>query len=235
MIGKLGYVPPEARHDDPDDFDIDRLTAQDRSKFKARRRARKASPLVKTAIIGCVVLVVAAIGVGIWWLTDDETPESTSELAYQALTAPCDPLDVTALSDLSTDVAPMVEDVREIGSKTEHRCAVRVGTEPGTGADVEVMTTVFGLDAGARNEFEHVQGKLSEQEGYAELSGVGEGTFVVSHPWSDDTGTADYSLHAWDGNAYLYARVVVYTEISEDAIAQHAAAIAQTYFDNWRE
>lgn len=234
MIGKLGYVPPEARHDSTDDFDIDRLSSQDRSKFKARRRARKTSPLVKTAGIAGLVLVVAAVGMGIWWLTGDDEPETESALTYQALDAPCAPLDVASLSDLSTEVTPMIEDVNEIGSKTEQRCAAQVGTEPGTGADVEVTSTVFGLDAGARNEFEHVQGKLSEQEGYAEVSGVGEDAFVVSHPWSDDTGTADYSLHSWDGNAYLYTRVVVYTEVDEEDIAQRTSAIAQTYFDNWR-
>lgn len=234
VIGKLGYVPPEARQDAPDKFDVDRMSPQDRAKFKTRRRARKTSPLVRIAVIAGLVLVVGAVGVGIWSLTGGEEAEPESELAYQALSAPCDPLDVGSLEDLSTEVTPMIEDISEIGSKTEQRCAIQVGNEPGSGADVEVTTTVFGLNAGARNEYEHVQGKLADTDGYAEISGVGEATFVVSRPWSDDTGTADYSLHAWDGNAYLYARVVLYTEISEDEIADRAATIAGTYFDNWR-
>ncbi|MFD0560405.1 hypothetical protein FB566_3944 [Stackebrandtia endophytica] len=233
VIGKLGYVPPEARAQ-ADDFGSDRVTPEDRAKFRARKRAKKASPLAKTAGILAVVLVVGLIGGGIWWLSGDDEPTEEGGLTYAVIDAPCDPLDTAALDDLSTEVSPMAENSREVGSKTEQKCAVRVGTEPGTGADVELTSIVFSRDAGARNEFQHVQSQSAELDNYSKLSGVGEDAFVITRPWNDETGTADYSLHLWDGNAYLYTRVVVYTEISDEAIAEKTAAVAQAYLDNWK-
>lgn|GEM_PF-3704474 len=233
VIGKLGYVPPEARAGD-DNFGSDRDTPEDRAKFRARKRAKKASPLAKTLGILSVVLVVGVIAGGIWWLSGDEAPEEEEGLTYAAIDAPCEPLDTAALDDLSTEVSPMAEDVRQVGSKTEQKCAVRVGTEPGTGADVELTSVVFTRDAGARNEFQHVQSQSAELENYSEVSGVGEDAFVISRSWNGDTGTADYSLHLWSDNTYLYTRVVVYTEISDEAIAEKTAAVAQAYLDNWK-
>ncbi|GAA4923329.1 hypothetical protein LX16_5125 [Stackebrandtia albiflava] len=235
-ISRLGYVPPEVRGNGPADFDADRVSAEDRVRFRARRRAKKTSPLVKTLVIVGVVLVVGLVGTGVWWLSSGEETADDSGLAYEALEQPCAPLDTSVMSDLSGDVQPLAEESDTIGSKTEQVCAVRIGTEPGTGADVEVSTVVFTRDAGARNEFEHVAGKAEEADPdtFATLDGIGEAAFVVSRPWSEDTGTADYSLHLYDGNAYLYARIVVYSEMSETEIADRAAAVARGYLDNWR-
>lgn len=242
LIGKLGYVPPEVRDDQGDRFNLDRLHADDGTKVRARKRARKASPLAKLGVIGSAVLVVALIAGGIWWLSGGDDPQNQSGLAYEAIQDPCEPLDTSALDDISSgeDNGPPVTESKKIGSKTEQRCAVSLGAEAGTGVDVEVSSVVFARDAGARNEFNNLaedsQEQSNENRVYSEVSGIGDGAFTIARPWAEDTGSADFSLHVYDGNAYMHVRVTIYSgsEITEEDVSARTTKIAEAYLTNWR-
>jgi len=243
MIGKLGFVPPEARSMNPEDdrFNLDRLH-DNNTKVRARKRAKKASPLAKVGGVVAVVAVVALLGGGVWWLTSGEDPADESGLAYEVLDAPCDALDTTPLEDLSagSNELPPLEESREIGSKTEQKCAISLSAEAGTGVDVEVSSTVFSRDAGAKNEFrdaaEEAEEAATDTRVYAEVDGPGTDAFTVARTWQTDTGSADFSLYLYDANAYLHVRVTIYSvdEVSDSEVAAHATEVATTYLDNWR-
>ena len=241
MIGKLGFMPREARRAEEPmsaSFDPEEHGGDDR-RFRARKRAKKASPLARIGMIVLVVVVVAAIGGGIWWLVDTEDEETTSGLSYDALDKPCAALDVSPLSSVTDTgtVDPMREEVDPKQHKTTQVCEVTLGPD-GTGGSVQVYAEVFPRDAGASNAFEHgatdAKESVSDTVGYEELGNIADGAFAVTRTPSADSSTVDYSLYLYDDNAYLYTRVSVYKGATVEEIAELTSRIALNYLATWQ-
>lgn len=240
MIGKLGYVPRQARHPEmSEEFDTDNVSADDRHKFRTRKRAKKASPLAKVGVVGLVLVVVAAIGGGIWWLSSGDEESTSSGLAYEAVKKPCDLLDLSPLSGISgTDkVNKMRDEVDAKQHKTAQTCEVTLG-EDGKVGSVQVYSEVFPRNAGAGNAFDRASEKAktdsTETVKYAAVDGVKDGAFSVTRVPSADSKTIDYSLSLHDDNAYLYARVTLYDGTDAKEVAKYAQAIAEKYLEGWK-
>jgi hypothetical protein len=240
MIGKLGYVPPEARHiDASEEFDTENVTAADRVKYRSRKRAKKASPLVKIGVIAAVVVVVAGLGGGIWWLASGEDEAAGSQLTYEAVDKPCTLLDLDSLQGVSgaDESKEMRNETETKQHKSEQICEVTLGKDGSVGS-VQVYAEVFPRDAGASNAFEHGQDdakeSTTENVTYDKVAGLADGAFSVSRVPSQDSETVDYSLYLHHDNAYLYTRVSLYKGTTPEDAAGYAKAIAEDYLAGWR-
>ncbi|MGH8793751.1 MAG: hypothetical protein ACRDXX_14050 [Stackebrandtia sp.] len=266
MIGKLGYVPPEARHESLDDgfddgpggrsewsgddgpgrgrgewpSDPDRLTSADKSKYRARKRARKKSPW---AVLGVLVLVIAVVGGlvvgGMWLFSRGGDDDSGSGLKYEALDKPCEPLDPAVVEDVAGELSELTNEADHKSNKSEQTCEVAndVAGEGGVGVNVRVTAEVYDLEARAPKSYsrdkEAFEADEESPDVFAEVDGVGEAAFSLTRMAEDDS-SSSYQLHLYDGNAYVTTTVSVYGEdVSSVDVKSYAHEVAKTYLDNW--
>lgn len=246
MVAQLGYVPPEARHSSmTGEFDVDSVTAADRTKYRTRKRAKKASPLAKLGTAGIVVVVVLALIGGIWWLNSGSGDGDASTTTYSAVNKPCE-----MLQDSSLEAVPggdkskqMRNESKKKTHKSEQTCDVILGSK-GSQGSLQIYSEVFSSktkgasNAGAQNTFEHgaKQAKATAGDNITvdKVKGVADGAFAVSRVPSQSSKTVDYSLHLVDDNAYLYTRVALYKGSTAKDAAKYAKTIATDYLSTWR-
>ena len=240
MIGKLGYVPPEARNPGgiTDDSDPTQNRADDRVKYRARKRAKKASPLAKLGVVGIVVLLVAVLGGGIWWLTSGGDDAVEDQNAYSPLEKPCDLLNADVLGDVpgSGSFKVLRNEVDAKTHKTEQTCDGSLGDD-GAGGNIQVYAEVFERDASAKNSFEHARKNAedgaSDTTAFTTVDDLDMSAFAVERTPGEGDQTVDYSLHLRDANTYFYTRVSLYDGTDPEQVAQHAKDIAKRYLESW--
>lgn len=248
MISKLGYVPKESRGGDhaPEYFDTETVTAADRSKFRTRKRAKKAS-VVSRILAGIVALVVlGGIGFGIWFLVGSGADDKGNGLTYAALSKPCDKLDPAPIKDITkgSDVKATKDEVEKHAHSTEQFCEASFG-KPGEGGSVAVNTQVFKRDAGAKNAYEdaldeaELNAKEATETGGGEqliepVEGIGSKAFSNTRKAAKGSKTVDYTLVYYQDNAFIETRLSVYNgAASLSEVKGYTKAVAQKYMENW--
>ncbi|GIG65050.1 hypothetical protein [Phytomonospora endophytica] len=249
VYSHLGYVPREERRPRPAREDDDFMSPStdsgaDDKKFKSMRRARKASGLTRTLVIVGVVLALAAVAGGAWWLFgtgDDGRTDAGGE--YAVLEKPCSVLDQAAVADysLAEDTARHRETSEpKTDGGAEQTCSVSLNGDGGISVDIAFDSRVYDSAAKASNDWEF---KLDEQKtqpdgGWklTEMSGIGTQAYSLLRSWDGDADAANYRIHLWDDNVSLEAGLTIYSqETVDDAdIAARAEALVKAYLAGWR-
>ena len=240
MIGKLGYVPPEVRHPGgiTDDSDPTKSRADDRVKYRTRKRAKKASPLAKLGVAGIVVVLVAALGGGIWWLTSGSDETSEDQNAYSPLEKPCELVDSEVLKGVpgAGSFKVLRDEADAKTHKTQHTCDGSLGKD-GAGGNVQVYAEVFEREASAKNAYEHAeedaQANESDTTSVSKVDDMDVVAFSVERIAEEGDSAVDYSLHLRDENVYFYTRVSLYDGSSTDDVTKYTKDIATRYLESW--
>lgn len=234
MIGKLGFVPPEAKHDRiSDDFDPDRISSDDKAKYRTRKRARKASPwkILGIAVLAVALVAGAVVGAMALWGGGDDS-DSDSDLKYEASDSSCDLLDVSALDDVTGGSEPEVltDETEREANKSKQTCEV---TDPEAGVNVQIVAETFQLEARAARSYERHFDNVDPDgaDDVADVDGIGSAAYSLTRI---DDGSARYELRLHDGNAYVLTTVSLYGDNAADAdVEELAQEVAGAYLDNW--
>ncbi|HZE42054.1 MAG TPA: hypothetical protein VE172_24930 [Stackebrandtia sp.] len=242
-IEKLGYVPRDARGAfDEESFDVDRETADDRSKYRKRRRAKKASIGARLGLAAIVIVVVVALVGGVWYLVSGGGSDAKSGPAFATLDKPCSPLDTSPMKSVinGAKLTKQQDTTEKQEHSSQQHCDMAFGGA-GKGGDIQANSEVYRRDAGAKNAFDDAASESKDAvkqhadlQTFTKLSNVESGGFAVVRKPDAKSKTVDYSLNVYRDNVFLEIRVSVYNgAASERQVAGYSKDIAKKYLDNW--
>lgn len=246
VYSHLGYVPREERRRRPADDEVSfgSEPPADDKRFKSMRRARRASGKAKAFMVIGVVVALALIGGGVWYLVNSgDDGRADTGGAYAALEKPCSVLDLAAVSDMG-----LTEDQTRHRESSEPKsdggaaqtCAISLTGADGLGVDVGFEARVFDAPAKARNDWEFKMDAQKTKGGngwkLTELGGEpGTQAFSLLQSWNADTASADYRLIFWHENVSVESRLTILkqSQVDENDLAKRAMDLAKAYMAKW--
>ncbi|GLZ81841.1 hypothetical protein Afil01_66480 [Actinorhabdospora filicis] len=248
VYSHLGYVPREERRRRPAAPEQEAFSTEasaDDKKFKSMRRARRASGKAKAFMAIGLVVALALIGGGVWYLINGSGDDGRTDTggAYAALENPCSVLDLAAVSDLG-----LTEDTARHRQSSEPKsdggaaqtCAVSLTGADGLGVDVGFDARVFDSAAKARNDWEFKMDAQKTKGGngwkLTELGGEpGTQAYALLQSWNADAGSADYRLVFWHENVSVESRLTILkqSQVDENDLAKRAMELAKAYMAKW--
>lgn len=226
-IGKLGYVPKEARR---------------RSDFqKKRSRARKSSPIPK--VIAAIAALGLVGGIGWWWFNRDDSGETAQDtdtgLTYSGSEEPCSLVDAAPLQAHTGGVEPETSGSADQKSRGwQQLCVLTYGTPDNSVALLEFEAVSFSSNDKAAVNYELGAREVAElTDSWSQLDPAPEvGDQAAAVASVVEEGTSNYQLHLQDDNVYLVVRLaLVDSGLDQQGLTELTVELTDSYLAAWRD